>query len=76
MVHYMDAIVGRLLGKLEELGLDETTLVIFTGNNGTAGSLVNQLGDFYLRDGKRSFACTRTAAFMMPRSSAINLATA
>jgi len=34
MVHYMDAIVGRLLSKLKELSLEENTLVIFTGDNG------------------------------------------
>jgi arylsulfatase A len=54
MVHYMDAIVGRLLGKLSELGLAENTLVIFTGDNGTAGNLVNRLGNFHLRGGKRT----------------------
>lgn len=54
MVHYMDAIVGRLLSKLKELGLEENTLVIFTGDNGTAGYLVSRLGDFRLRGGKRT----------------------
>ena len=54
MVHYMDAIVGRLLSKLKELGLEENTLVIFTGDNGTAGSLVSRLGVFHLRGGKRT----------------------
>jgi len=54
MVHYMDAIVGRLLSKLKELGLEENTLVIFTGDNGTAGFLVSRLGDFRLRGGKRT----------------------
>jgi arylsulfatase A len=54
MVHYMDAIVGRLLSKLKELGLEENTLVIFTGDNGTAPYLVSRLGTFQLRGGKRS----------------------
>ena len=54
MVHYMDAIVGRLLSKLKELGLEANTLVIFTGDNGTAGYLVSRLGDFHLRGGKRT----------------------
>jgi len=54
MVHYMDAIVGRLLSKLKELGIEEDTLVIFTGDNGTAGYLVSRLGDFHLRGGKRT----------------------
>lgn len=54
MIHYMDAIVGRLLSKLKELGLEENTLVIFTGDNGTAPYLVSRLGDFHLRGGKRT----------------------
>jgi arylsulfatase A len=54
MVHYMDKIVGRLLSKLEELGIEDNTMVIFTGDNGTVGNLVNQLGDFHLRGGKRT----------------------
>ncbi len=54
MVHYMDVIVGRLLSKLKELSLEENTLVIFTGDNGTAGNLVSRLRDFHLRGGKRT----------------------
>ena len=54
MVNYMDSIVGRLLSKLKELGLDQNTLVIFTGDNGTGGNLVSRLGEFRLRGGKRT----------------------
>lgn len=54
MVTYMDGIVGRLMDKLVELGLDDTTLVIFTGDNGTGGNLTSQLGSFHLRGGKRT----------------------
>jgi arylsulfatase A len=54
MLHYMDRIVGRLLAKLEELGLEENTLVIFTGDNGTSRNLVSRLGDFRLQGGKRT----------------------
>lgn len=35
MVAYMDKLVGRIVDKLDELGLRENTLVIFTGDNGT-----------------------------------------
>ena len=35
MITQMDAHVGRLLGLLEELGISENTLVIFTSDNGT-----------------------------------------
>ena len=34
-VHYMDMLVGRLLGAVEELGLREETYVVFMGDNGT-----------------------------------------
>ncbi|MEM9481763.1 MAG: sulfatase-like hydrolase/transferase, partial [Verrucomicrobiota bacterium] len=54
MVYYMDQIVGRLLAKLDELELTENTLVIFTGDNGTGGSLTNRMGDFRLQGGKRT----------------------
>jgi len=35
MVAYMDTIVDRIVAKLDELGLREQTLFIFTGDNGT-----------------------------------------
>lgn len=54
MTTHMDAIVGKMLDKLKELGLDENTLVIFTGDNGTGGNLTSQLGDFHLKGGKRT----------------------
>jgi arylsulfatase A-like enzyme len=34
MITYLDAQVGRLLGTLKELGLDDRTIVIFTSDNG------------------------------------------
>ena len=35
MVAYMDKLVGRLLARLDELGLRDNTLVLFTGDNGS-----------------------------------------
>ena len=35
MVTYTDKVVGKIVDKLEELGLRENTLIIFTGDNGT-----------------------------------------
>lgn len=34
MVEAMDQAVGKVLGKLDELGLSENTLIVFTGDNG------------------------------------------
>ncbi len=35
-VEYMDKLVGRLMSDLDRLGLREKTVIIFTGDNGTA----------------------------------------
>ncbi|MGD9944920.1 MAG: sulfatase [Burkholderiaceae bacterium] len=34
MIHHMDEGIGRLLGELQRLGMDENTLVVFTSDNG------------------------------------------
>ena len=54
MITYMDAIVGKFLDKIEELGLDEDTLILFTGDNGTASNLESRLGPFRVKGGKRT----------------------
>ncbi len=43
MVAYMDKIVGKFIKKLEELGLRENTVVIFTGDNGTDTPIVSMM---------------------------------
>ena len=35
MIHYMDKLVGRILNKVEELGIRDNTYVFFMGDNGT-----------------------------------------
>ena len=45
MVEYMDKIVGRTVAKLEELGLRENTLVLFTGDNGTSSAITSTMSD-------------------------------
>lgn len=42
MVKYTDKMVGKLVDKLEELGLRENTLIIFTGDNGTYHGMKSQ----------------------------------
>ena len=43
MVSYTDKIVGNINQKLEELGIAENTIVIFTGDNGTDIPVVSTL---------------------------------
>ncbi len=45
MVSYMDLLVGRVVEKLEALGLREKTLLIFTGDNGTNSDVRSALVD-------------------------------
>lgn len=42
MTAYMDKMIGRLVAKLDELGLRERTLVMFLGDNGTHSSVTSQ----------------------------------
>ena len=43
MVAYMDKIVGRIVDKLDALGLRDNTLLIFTGDNGTHKSIKSKM---------------------------------
>ena len=43
MVRYMDKMVGKLVNKLEALGLRQRTLILFTGDNGTDEPVVSEL---------------------------------
>lgn len=44
MVEYTDKCVGRIMNKLDALGLRENTIVIFTGDNGTDKPIVSMMG--------------------------------
>lgn len=52
MVRYTDKIVGKILAKLDALGLRENTLVLFTGDNGTDKPVVSMLHGQPMRGGK------------------------
>lgn len=45
MVAYTDKLTGKLLAKLDELGLRENTLILFTGDNGTGKGIVSMTED-------------------------------
>jgi arylsulfatase A len=51
MVAYMDKIVGRIVRKLDELGLRENTLLLFTGDNGTPRGITSEMKDGSFIDG-------------------------
>ena len=53
MVAYVDKMVGKIVSKLEELGLRENTLVLFTCDNGTSGSIKSELNGKMVKGGKR-----------------------
>jgi arylsulfatase A-like enzyme len=52
MVRYIDTMVGRLERALSDLGLRENTLIIFTTDNGTAGSITGRLKGREVTGGK------------------------
>lgn len=43
MVHHMDENVGRLLHRIDDLGLSNDTIVVFTSDNGGKGSVTSNL---------------------------------
>ena len=45
MVAYMDKIVGQIVNKVSDLGLEENTLILFTSDNGTHRNISSKLGD-------------------------------
>ena len=52
MVAYTDKIVGRILDQLEESGISENTLVIFTGDNGTGRAITSRMPERNIDGGK------------------------
>jgi arylsulfatase A len=52
MVAYMDKLVGKLVTRLDELGIGKNTLVVFVGDNGTARAIRSQFAGQEYRGGK------------------------
>jgi len=64
MVEYMDKTIGRIVQKLDHLGLRDNTLILFTGDNGTNKSITSEMQDGGSIDGGKSLttdAGTRVA---------------
>jgi arylsulfatase A len=52
MVSYTDKIVGKIAAKLKDTGLDDNTILIFTGDNGTNRSISTNTTKGIIRGGK------------------------
>lgn len=52
MVEYMDKLIGRLVARLDELGLRQNTLILFVGDNGTGQGVRSLMGDRVIMGGK------------------------
>jgi arylsulfatase A len=52
MVEYMDEVIGRIVAKLDDLGLRERTLVLFYSDNGTQRGIESRMGDRVVVGGK------------------------
>ena len=52
MVHYTDELMGRVVTTLDELGIRERTIIIFTTDNGTSGGVTGHMHGRAVRGGK------------------------
>ena len=54
MVSYMDKLIGKLVAKLEGLGIRNNTLIVFLGDNGTGKGTRSRMGEHEVIGGKGS----------------------
>jgi arylsulfatase A len=52
MVQYMDKMVGQLIAKIDALNLSEETMIIFTGDNGTARNIYSRFQNAVIKGNK------------------------
>jgi arylsulfatase A len=52
MVEYMDKLIGKVVAKVDELGLRDNTLILFLGDNGTGKGTRSKMGDRVVIGGK------------------------
>ncbi|MBB3955652.1 sulfatase-like hydrolase/transferase [Novosphingobium sediminicola] len=68
MVTYMDKLVGALMDRLKAEGLDENTVVIFSGDNGTNRQITSTRAGFAVRGGKGTPTLSGTHVPMIIRA--------
>jgi arylsulfatase A len=54
MTTYMDKLIGKLVDRVDELGLRDRTLILFLGDNGTGRGTSSQMGSHTVIGGKGS----------------------
>ena len=52
MIRYTDKLVGKVVDKLDELGLRDNTVVLFYSDNGTNARVASMMGDRRVRGEK------------------------
>ena len=52
MVEYMDKLIGKVVARLDELGLRDNTLLLFLGDNGTGRGTRSMMGERVVIGGK------------------------
>ena len=52
MVEYMDVVIGRIVDKIDQLGLRERTLILFYSDNGSPRQVQSSMGDRVIQGGK------------------------
>ncbi len=52
MVEYMDHVIGRVVDKVNELGIAENTLILYYSDNGTPREVESHMGDKVIEGGK------------------------
>jgi arylsulfatase A len=52
MVSYMDFSIGRIVNKIDQLGLRENTIILFIGDNGTDKPIVSMMDNIAVEGGK------------------------
>jgi len=52
MVEYMDTLIGKVVARLDALGIRDNTLLLFVGDNGTGRGTPSRMGDRVVIGGK------------------------